>query len=306
MNRKRTIKFLIITAICYLLLTFNVFHIGQKLVPIDIDYLTQEKPQDKSIEDIYFETPILVDTTGHFSAESVYDMIYKALCKKTNMCDKIYLNGEYSSYEKYGYTKAVTTLVDFIDKYWSETKPIKEVIEKVDINKDTGKRRWYATRDTIIINLWSIQSQKEFAELTTHEMWHIVDLWYIQWTASKKDKIYTEFGKIVFAINDPSLEFYRFSWTNETIRKAEAKKKDFCSGYGMTDPFEDFSECFNLYINHNILFREIAKTNTILKNKYNFIATIVDGKYMASNDKEIQLIKKNTTRRPRDTTKISN
>jgi hypothetical protein len=61
----------------------------------------------------------------------------------------------------------------------------------------------------------------------------------------------------------------------ENIRKATAKKKDFCSGYGMTDPFEDFAECFNLYLNHNILFREITKNNTILKKKYNFIAALV-------------------------------
>lgn len=73
----------------------------------------------------------------------------------------------------------------------------------------------------------------------------------------------------------------------------------------MTDPFEDFSECFNLYINHNIFFREITKKNTILTNKYNFIAKIVDGKYMASNDEETKHIKENPIRRPRDTTKIS-
>jgi hypothetical protein len=74
----------------------------------------------------------------------------------------------------------------------------------------------------------------------------------------------------------------------------------------MTDPFEDFAECFNLYVNHNIFFREIAKENSILKNKYNFIATIVDGKYMASNDAEIEKLQDNITRRPRDTTKLSN
>jgi hypothetical protein len=74
----------------------------------------------------------------------------------------------------------------------------------------------------------------------------------------------------------------------------------------MTDPFEDFAECFNLYLNHNILFREMAKTNSTLTRKYNFIAIIIDGKYMASNDTEIEKIENNTTRRPRDTTKISN
>ncbi len=74
----------------------------------------------------------------------------------------------------------------------------------------------------------------------------------------------------------------------------------------MSDPFEDLAECFNLYINHNIFFKEIAKKDNILKKKYNFIASIFDGKYMSSNNKELSLLTKNTTRRPRDTTKLSN
>jgi len=111
---------------------------------------------------------------------------------------------------------------------------------------------------------------------------------------------------VVFAINDPSIAFYKVSRESESIRKAEAKRKDFCSGYGMTNPFEDFSECFNLYINHNIFFREIAKKNGVLTNKYNFIAALVDGKYIASNNEELKKLQPNADRRPRDTTKISN
>ncbi|MEI6672390.1 MAG: hypothetical protein WCL02_03350 [bacterium] len=73
----------------------------------------------------------------------------------------------------------------------------------------------------------------------------------------------------------------------------------------MSDPFEDFAECFNLYINHNSLFKQIAKTNTILKKKYNIIASIFDGQYLLANTKDLTLITSNNTRRPRDTTKIN-
>ena len=73
----------------------------------------------------------------------------------------------------------------------------------------------------------------------------------------------------------------------------------------MSDPFEDFAECFNLYINHNIFFRQVAKTDTVMKNKYNFIAGIFDGKYINSNTQDLTLIKTDATRRPRDTTKLS-
>jgi len=101
------------------------------------------------------------------------------------------------------------------------------------------------------------------------------------------------------------LNFYGISWDTETIRKAEAKKKDFCSGYGMSDPFEDFAECFNLYTNHNIFFRQVAKTDAAMKKKYNFIAGVFNGKYISSNSQDLTLVKTDTTRRPRDTTKLS-
>lgn len=301
------IKLLILAGIFYAILAFNVFHLGEKLVPSSKDYLKENIPtEDQDIEETYFNTTDTSQNTGHFAAENRYAVMLENMCNKVNICDKVYFNGEYSVYEEYSYTKAIATLVDFIDKNWSQSTPIKTVIKEVEINKNSGKRRWYATRDSIIFNLWSVASKKEFAELVTHEMGHITDLWYIQWTSSKKDKNYTEFGKVVFAINDLSLWFYKISRDNESIRKAEAKKKDFCSGYGMSDPFEDFSECFNLYLNHNMFFREIAAKNTTLKKKYNFIAGLVKGKYIASNSQEISLVKDNNVRRPRDTTKLNN
>ena len=308
MNIKNIIKFIILVIIFYALLALNVFHIGEKIAPTSKDYLKEVMPENINMEDEFFDNTALPPwSSWHFAAKANrYEDMLKSICKSVNICDKIGFIGNYSLYEKYNYTKAITTLVNFIDTHWVQKTPIKEVINKIDIKKETGNRRWFATRDTIIINLWSVKSKKEFGELLTHEMGHIADLGYLQGSSKKKDKNYTEFGKSVFAINDLSLTFYKLSRQNETIRKATAKKKDFCSGYGMSDPFEDFSECFNLYLNHNILFREIAKNNSILKKKYNFIAALVGGKYIASQSKELNLVKTSSTRRPRDTTKISN
>jgi hypothetical protein len=301
------IKFFIFVIIFYACLALNLFHIGEKIVPESKEYLNENIPtEDISIEDEYFSDTQQEENISHFVAETRYEAMLNSLCKRIQVCDKIVLNGEYSIYDKYTYSKAIIRLVDFIGQYGSQKIPIKDVITKVEVNKETGKRRGYATRDTIIMNLGAVRSKTEYAELLTHEMGHIVDLGYIQGNSNKKEKNYTEFGKSVFAINDPSLFFYKISRNSETIRKAETKKKDFCSGYGMSDPFEDFAECFNLYLNHNILFREMAKNNFILKQKYNFIAAIIKGKYIASNTSELNLIKGNTTRRPRDTTKITN
>ena len=72
----------------------------------------------------------------------------------------------------------------------------------------------------------------------------------------------------------------------------------------MTDPFEDFAECFNLYLNHNQLFRLMARSDTTMGKKYNTIAGIFDGIYINQRKSEASLVQKDTSRRPWDTTRI--
>jgi len=308
MNRKfiTIIKFAILVIIFYALLAFNVFHLWEKLIPSTKDYLETNTPQiDQNLEDTYSEGDVIPQVqTGHFAADTQANL--DGLCESIGICDKIDFKGSFTDTEKYRYTKTVSKIVQFIGDNGKEDKDIKEVIADIEINKDNGNRRWYATRNTIIFNIWSVQSRKEFIDLSAHEMGHITDLGYIQWSSDKKDKIFTEFGKAVFAINDLSIWFYKLSRDKETIRKATVKKKDFCSGYGMSDPFEDFAECFNLYVNHNSFFKQIARTNILLKKKYNIIASVFDGQYISSNSQELNLIKTNKDRRPRDTTKLTN
>jgi len=74
----------------------------------------------------------------------------------------------------------------------------------------------------------------------------------------------------------------------------------------MSDPFEDFAECFNLYVNHNALFKAMAKRNEILKKKYNFVASAFDGNFLHAYESEANYVKDNAGRRPWDTTRISN
>jgi hypothetical protein len=305
MKVKNIIKFIILVGICYALLAFNIFHLGEKIAPNTKDYLETNIPtEDTDIENTYLELDEVMQTGEHGASSNTKNL--EALCKTLNICNKIQFNGKFSDTERYTYTKFISKIIEFIAKNGKEDRDIKQVISSIEVNKDRGNRRGYATWDTIVFNIWSVQSNKEFIELTTHEMGHIVDLGYIQWSSSKKDKNYTEFGKIVFKIDDFSLSFYQISRESETVRKSWAKKKDFCSGYGMSDPFEDFSECFNMYINHNIFFREIAKKNPLLKKKYNLLASIFNNQYLWSNGTDLEKIKTDISRRPRDTTKFSN
>lgn len=299
MSHKRinTIKFILIVLIVYAILASNIFGIGQKLVPQNKDYVNQP--------DITISTTGDTTTqTGHFAAPTTQDQL-DTLCTTVRICDTIDFQGKFSVIEKYNYTKMLSNIIKFIDTHTTYDKSIIPTIKSIAISKKYEETRGYVQQNKIIFYIQLIQSNNEFSELATHEIGHITDLGYLQGSSDKKSKVYTEFDKIVFAINDPSLYFYKISWTSETIRKAASKTKDFCSIYGMTDPFEDFAECFNLYIHHNTLFKQLARTNTSLKQKYNLIANIFDGNFINANTKDLLLIKQNTMRRPRDTTKIN-
>nr|MBR6099979.1 hypothetical protein [bacterium] len=48
----------------------------------------------------------------------------------------------------------------------------------------------------------------------------------------------------------------------------------------MSNPFEDFAECHNLYLNNRKLFRSMAAESSILKNKFNFFANLFDNEIL--------------------------
>ena len=73
----------------------------------------------------------------------------------------------------------------------------------------------------------------------------------------------------------------------------------------MTDPFEDFAECFNLYVNHNKLFKFLWQQDVTLWRKYNFLASLFKGNYITSDTANIELFKNKAKERVWDTTKLS-
>ena len=124
----------------------------------------------------------------------------------------------------------------------------------------------------------------------------------IQGTSAKLDTQYTEFQKPSFAIDDPSLEYYALSRDSEGIKKTSSSVQDFCTIYGSQNPFEDFSECFNLYINHHDYFIHIMSESDILRKKYEYI-----NRRIRQGEKSYNIdISYNTTplHRYRDSTKI--
>ncbi len=141
-------------------------------------------------------------------------------------------------------------------------------------NDPDQKKRWYATKQSIVININNLKDE-EFFEVLVHELWHTLDLWVIQGNSTIVDTHYTEFWDPKFSEDDPSLEYYALSRESEGIKKRWSSITDFCSIYGSSNPFEDFAECFNLYINHHDYFVSLSQTNSTLLQKYHFIQSYI-------------------------------
>lgn len=305
-TRQTVTKFILATAIFYAILAFNIFHIGENIIPVEKDYLSAASQAEMMINntgDQYIQEAIRdIELQVHGAGENnTGDKIrIQTIClSNERLCKKIVFESPFSDRQRYIYISTIFHIVNFINEYLSTQQTTEDTLDKIFLNKDSGQRRWYATRDTIVLNLGYVSSNAEFLKLVTHEMAHILDLGILQWTNDTKSSLYTEFGETVFALDDISLKYYVLSRDNETIRKSTAVKKDFCSGYGMSDPFEDFAECFNLYLQHNTLFQTYAQDNKIMKRKYAFMSDLFDGNFLRKGNSS-----SSKDGRVRDTTKI--
>ncbi len=313
------LKFAIATLVFYIWFSYNLKEIGYQTTYIDdVDYVNQ-----MPVIEMWLSTATGVDSDIDSLLESLlnpqhqvsdtltqdfYTQRFQTLCDAhQKLCTKIVFAGDFSSYEKLIYAAAMIRIVTQTDRLLiaSWLPSVVDTLRTITINSDGWERRWGATRNTIVLNTSLIDTFSEFFDVFTHELWHIVDLWVIQGVSRNKDQKFTEFGRVVFAADDPSLSYYNLSWTSESTRYFQSRSEDFCSGYGMTNPFEDFAECFNLYMNHNAYFRAIAEDNDILKQKYNFLANILNGWYLFTSQEDVRLAQnKRTWRRPRDTTRM--
>lgn len=211
--------------------------------------------------------------------------VFSKICEKYSaVCGKISWSWTFSDENKSIKVAYVAYLLKNLDsniKRWSNPS---QALSAMLINEKKWNRRGSANWDTITINNWWIQYDNEFFQVISHEIWHIIDLWGLQWRSVKKSKVFTEFNKEVFSIDDPSIEYYKYSWTSEKVRKNLMTREDFCSGYWMSDPFEDFAECHNLYLNHHDYFHHIALANDTVRSKYNFFSNLYGWKYINNSD----------------------
>ena len=221
----------------------------------------------------------------------------------SSLCNKVTLDGSFDAQERFFYTSIPVFLIARFDRYSNEQGDIAQALKSINIYKDLW-RRGYATSSSIQINLWSMRSMREYLEIVSHELFHVIDLWVIWWSSSQLHPLFTEFGRPINAIDDPSLKYYALGWDSEKIRKASVGKEWYCSAYGQTDPYEDVAECWNLYRTHNALFRYYANKNTIMAHKYNYRAQFFDGKYLFKSKNDLFLVQNNPHAFFFDTTRI--
>ena len=276
----------------YLALTLNVELIWEKDDVNQFDYLEAERMVDNEIA---FQD---VEDSGHWSST-----VFSKICTKYNdVCKKVSRWWTFTDENKSIKIAYVAFLLKNLDaniKRWDI--PSKALMAML-INEKKWSRRWSANRDTITINAWWISYDNEFYQVVSHEMGHIIDLWWLQWRSGKKSKVFTEFNKEVFSIDDPSIEYYKYSWSSEKVRKSWMTREDFCSWYWMSDPFEDFAECHNLYLNHHDYFYHIALANPTVEKKYNFFSNLYGWKYI--NNSEAKYETRVDSYRAWDTTKL--
>lgn len=96
--------------------------------------------------------------------------------------------------------------------------------------------------DTIILRCQNVTDQ-ELVAVFIHEIGHLAD----------------------------SSSFHSISWIGDETLKNDSSEQDFVSGYAMTDAYEDFAESYLYYVLHGDQFRELARYNDVLKQKYDFL-----------------------------------
>lgn len=227
------------------------------------------------------------------------------LCKVyPDICDKIIFNWTFSQSEKITYQGLIIYAMSNIDSFLTTKAKLSQTLYTISLNKTQSWRRGYAGHHTLTINLASIKSYTEFFEVVTHEFWHNVDLGVIEGNSSYLDKNFTEFNQAAFSIDDKSLDFYKFNFQSETSRLDRSSFKDFVSWYALTNPFEDFAETFNMYLNHHDFFKELAETNYILAQKYDYMSYLLWGKYFFNDSLSTKKLQRDPLFRPWDSTRI--
>lgn len=156
-----------------------------------------------------------------------------------------------------------------------------ENLDSLEVRNQAHESRGMANSHKMILHTGTIDTQEELAAIFIHEMGHVVDLGEFKGTVGSEESAFYD-GQVPVYKDDLSLGFYKLSWKNSKNKKIGSSRKDFVSGYALSDPFEDFAEHYAFYRLHGEKFRLLAKNSPVLQKKYDFL------KYQVFNGKSYQ------------------
>lgn len=174
-----------------------------------------------------------------------------------------------------------------------------DTVEDIVLDYNPSAHRGLGGNNLIILRGVGMDT-KELIGVLVHETAHNVDYDYL---IAKKEEEKSEFkdGSQPLYITDPSVDFYRISWGDDTTLKKTANNLDFVSGYAMTDPFEDFAETYTYYVLHNEDFKALTASSPDIYAKYRFMKyRVFNGTEFSTGDGEVK-----QNNRPWDTTILS-
>ncbi len=164
----------------------------------------------------------------------------------------------------------ITSILSHLPK--SHTEAVKSVI----LDYDPAAGRGLGGKQMIILR--ATMEPMELGGVLIHEVGHDVDLVALHAQNSQQPSGFKD-GDHAIYVGDPSLDFYRISWSDEKTLGRTAGNLDFVSGYAMQDPFEDFAETYAYYVLHNQDFKAKVASSSSLYAKYRFMKfRVFDGK----------------------------
>jgi hypothetical protein len=226
-------------------------------------------------------------------------------CLTIRMCDKLQIDTWFSATKVKEYTTIVYETIADLNSAIRKEKTISDVLYSLTLSPQGSNRRWRWGSQTIQLYTKEIKNSNEFRNVLIHELAHSIDLGVVIGSGALIDDRFLLWNKPQFNRNDASLSFYEISWVNSSTRKGDAWYIDFVSGYGMTNPYEDFAESTTLFLLHNATFKAMSAQSPALAKKYTYLYELFGWFSFAKDIKNTKKVLDNTSRRPRDISKIS-
>lgn len=146
-------------------------------------------------------------------------------------------------------------------------------IDEIVVSFNPYMRRGLGGGGKITMRCYGV-TEEEFVAVLVHELGHVVDTDGLKGARFSGSSGFYD-GSVPIFRDDPSVRFYGVSWEKSGSMRNGVTDNDFCSGYGSSDHFEDFAECYTFYVLNEKTFRQVSGTNSQLRKKYLFIKNVV-------------------------------